>query len=48
MSIYAQVAGTFALALEDYYGVISTASNGGICTIASPSNAIVLTEVGET
>ena len=41
-----QVAGTFALALEDYYGAVATATSGGTCSINSPSNNILLGEAG--
>lgn len=41
-----QVAGTFSLALEDYYGAVASATNGGTCSINSPSNDILLGEAG--
>ncbi len=41
-----QVASTFALALEDYYGAIVSATSGGTCSINSPSADILLTEQG--
>lgn len=41
-----QVATTFSLALEDFYGAISSASSGGTCSINSPSADILLSEAG--
>ena len=40
------MAGTFALALEDYYGAVATATSGGTCSLNSPSNDILLSEAG--
>ena len=40
------MASTFALALEDYYGAVATATSGGTCSFNSPSNDILLSEAG--
>lgn len=37
----------FSLGLLDYYGRVSSATNGGTCSISSPSTEILLTEVGQ-
>lgn len=41
-----QVASTFTLALEDYYGAVASATDGGTCSINTPSNDILLSEAG--
>ena len=39
-----QVASTFTLALEDYYSAVASATDGGTCSINTPSNDILLSE----
>ena len=41
-----QVASTFTLALEDYYSAVASATDGGTCSINTPSNDILLSEAG--